>query len=459
MNTIRHFFIGKHLQDGADLFEKARTIMLFRFLIAFSILFILPILGDISLNLTNALIKHCVDLVVIIALLFSLRYVKSINLTISLFFTYSVLSCLLAFMILNPEKVDIVGIMWSTLFFSLSALLQKGLARILYCCFFGWVPILYVLVNIQLKGVLTIHSITENIPGEAPLFLLLIPLILNIISIWSHTNTINDARIMISDQKKLLQEKNNDITDSIKYAKRIQQSKLPVKTDFSSLFPDSFILFKPKDIVSGDFYYFQKVKNLTFIAAADCTGHGVPGAIMSMICSEKLEEAISTSENTSEILETVNRRVKLSLKQTDSEESTRDGMDIALCAIDKEKRILTYSGAYRPLWILRNGQHTIEEIKATRSAIGGSTPEDQFFESHEIQLQQGDTIYTFTDGYADQFNGKTGKKVMTKKLKDLLLHIQPKTMSEQETYLDHFIENWKAGTEQVDDMLIIGIRL
>ena len=459
MIKLRQFFIGKHLQDDVDLFEKARAIMLFRFLIAFSILFILPILGDISLNLKNALIKHCFDLAAIIVLLFSLRHFKSVNLIITLFFTYSFFSYLLTFMILNPEKMDMVGIVWSTFFFSLSALLQRGLARILYCCFLGWVPILYVLINIQLKGALTIHSITENIPGEAPLFLLFIPIILIIISIWSHTNTINNARIIISEQKKLLQEKNNDITDSIKYAKRIQQSKLPIKSDFTTLFSDSFILFKPKDIVSGDFYYFQKTKNSTFIAAADCTGHGVPGAIMSMICSEKLEEAISTSESTSEILGVVNKRVKLSLKQTDSEESTRDGMDIALCSVDKENLIVKYSGANRPLWIIRKGQNTIEEIKATKSAIGGSTNDNQFFDSHEIKLLQGDTIYIFTDGYADQFNGKTGKKIMTKKLKDILIDIQPKAMNEQEVQLDSFVENWKAGTEQVDDILIIGIRL
>jgi serine phosphatase RsbU (regulator of sigma subunit) len=459
MINIRHFFIGKYLQDEVDLFEKARAIMLFRFLVAFSILFILPILGDISLNLHNALIKHILDLVFIVILLFSLKYFKSIDFSISAFFTYSFLSYLLAFMMLNPEKMDTIGIAWSIFFFSLSALLQRGFARILYCCFLGWIPILYVLINIQLKGALTIHSITDPIPGEAPLFLLFIPIILIIISIWSHTNTINNARLIISEQKKLLQEKNKDITDSINYAKRIQQSKLPIKSDFTTLFADSFILFKPKDIVSGDFYYFQQTKNSIFIAAADCTGHGVPGAIMSMICSEKLEEAISTSENTSEILTLVNKRVKLSLKQTEGEESTRDGMDIALCSVNKENCIVKYSGANRPLWIIRKGQNTVEEIKPTKSAIGGITSDHQYFDSHEIKLQEGDTIYIFTDGYADQFNGKTGKKIKTKKLKDILQDIQLKTMNEQEKHLDYFLENWKSGTEQVDDILMIGIRL
>lgn len=149
MNNISHFFIGKHLQKDVDLFEKAKVIMLFRFLIAFSILFIIPILTDISLNLRIALIKHCFDWVAIIAMLFSLRYFKSINFLISFFFTYAFFSHSLTYAIRNPEKIDLVGIIWSIFFFSISALLQKGLARILYCCFLGWVPILYVLINIQ----------------------------------------------------------------------------------------------------------------------------------------------------------------------------------------------------------------------------------------------------------------------------------------------------------------------
>ena len=280
MDKIRDFFIGRYLGEEVDLFEKARALMFYRFLVAFSILFILPVFTDYSLDLYKLLIKNSFDSVVIIVLLFSLRFSKSIDQLISYFFTYSFFSYLLAFMMLNPEKMDTIAIIWSTFFFALSALLQKGKARILYCCLLGWIPILYVLVNIQLKGLLTIDSITERLIGEPPIFLMFIPIILIIISIWSHTNTIQDARVIISMQKKLLQEKNTNITDSITYAKRIQQSKLPQLDEFTSLFSHSFILFKPKDIVSGDFYYFQKSNDKVYIAAADCTGHGVPGAIM-----------------------------------------------------------------------------------------------------------------------------------------------------------------------------------
>ncbi len=262
-------------------------------------------------------------------------------------------------------------------------------------------------------------------------------------------------------------KKNKDITDSLNYARRIQQAKLPKKEEISAALPQSFVLFKPKDIVSGDFYFFraaalsaEKAEPATlFIAAADCTGHGVPGALMSMIGYEKLEDAVSQSSDTSEILKLLNNGIKGSLRQSENIESTRDGMDIALCSIDIENRIVKFAGANRPIWCVRKGLPEIEEIKSTKNAIGGLTENSQHFESHELKLLEGDTIYICTDGYADQFSGHKGKKLMTKKFKEILVKIQDKTMDEQEEYLNKFIDEWKAGTEQVDDILIIGIRL
>ncbi|MBI4930219.1 MAG: tetratricopeptide repeat protein [Bacteroidetes bacterium] len=260
-------------------------------------------------------------------------------------------------------------------------------------------------------------------------------------------------------QKQIIEEKNKDITDSINYAKRIQQAKLPKREEINSAFPDSFVLFKPKDIVSGDFYYFHKNDKSIFIASADCTGHGVPGAFMSMIGSEKLDDALAHSADTSEILRHLNKGIKVSLHQTDSNESTRDGMDIALCSVDTDARVVKYAGANRPLWIIRNGQTVVEEIKATKKAIGGFTEDSQHFDTHVIQLQHGDTFYISTDGYADTFSGQGHKKLTTKKFKEILLSIQDKSLKEQEHHLDNFIEDWKGGTEQVDDILVIGVRL
>src|ERR1019366_494185 len=190
-----------------------------------------------------------------------------------------------------------------------------------------------------------------------------------------------------------------------------------------------------------------------------CTGHGVPGAFMSMVGAGKLNDAVAQSTDTSEILSFLNKGIKTALKQSEGDKATRDGMDIALCSVDTENRIVKYAAANRPIYIIRKGQTEVEEIKATKKAIGGFTEDEQHFDTQEIQLQQGDTFYISTDGYADQFGGKEGKKLMTKKFKEILLEIQDKTMKEQEEHLENFVETWKAGMEQVDDILVIGVRL
>ena len=219
------------------------------------------------------------------------------------------------------------------------------------------------------------------------------------------------------------------------------------------------MLFKPKDIVSGDFYYFNKSNDLIFIAAADCTGHGVPGAFMSLIGYERLDDAVSQDTNTSVILELLNKGVKKSLRQSNDHNSTRDGMDIALISFKSDKGIVNFSAANRPLWIIRNGKKEIEEIKGTKAAIGGLTDDNQIFENHEITVSSGDTFYIFTDGFSDQFGGKSGKKLMSKKFKEILLNIQHLTMKEQEQHLENFIEKWRGESEQLDDILVIGWRM
>jgi ligand-binding sensor domain-containing protein/serine phosphatase RsbU (regulator of sigma subunit) len=279
------------------------------------------------------------------------------------------------------------------------------------------------------------------------------------------TEEVQRATKEIVEQQKIVEGKNKNITDSINYALRIQTAFLPKKEEISAYLPQSFILFKPKDIVSGDFYFFYKNaltktgKDPVFIAAADCTGHGVPGAFLSMVGFERLTDAVRQSNRPSEILSLLNTGVKNSLHQSSKDESTRDGMDIAICAVDIENRIVTFAGANRPLWIIRKGQKEIEEIKCTKTAIGGLTADNQDFGSYELTLQPGDNFYIFSDGYADIFNGQTNKKLTTKKFKQILLDIQDKTMQEQERYLEDFIETWKGGTEQIDDILVIGVKV
>ena len=288
----------------------------------------------------------------------------------------------------------------------------------------------------------------------------------------------------IENAYKVIEEKNHEITDSITYAKRIQHAILPTVADIKKAIPQTFVLFKPKDIVSGDFYFFKQSPSTLFIAAADCTGHGVPGAFMSMIGSEKLHDMVQQSNDTGEILTLLNKGIRTSLHQSEQQSSTRDGMDIALCAITASPHTspkgrgnekpqvspiggdlegaaisLQYSGANRPLWIIRNKSNEIEELKPTKNAIGGFTETIQKFESHNLTLNTGDTIYLFTDGYADQFGGADGKKLTTKKFRELILSVRNKTMEEQQTALGEFIEKWKGSREQLDDILVIGIRI
>lgn len=263
----------------------------------------------------------------------------------------------------------------------------------------------------------------------------------------------------LSDANTIIAEKNKDITDSIRYALLIQNARLPVKTEILKHLPNSFILYKPKDIISGDFYFFQQNDKVLYLAAADCTGHGVPGAMMSMIGSEKLEYAITKFRDPSKILCLLNSEVRYALKQTDSSQSSHDGMDIALCRIDAERRTVSYAGANRPLWIVTAAdKNTIKEIKPNKLSIGGYTQSEQLFTEHELSLSAGDSLYIFSDGFADTFNGKTGKKLTVKRFRELILKIQNIPFGKQENYLNDFIEDWKAGTDQTDDILIVGVQ-
>ena len=264
--------------------------------------------------------------------------------------------------------------------------------------------------------------------------------------------------LLLALQKKEIEEKHSEITKSINYAKRIQNAILPPIDTIQKVLPDSFILFKPKDIVSGDFYWFYETPAGYLIAVADCTGHGVPGAFMNMIGSEKLNEAVLQSNKPDEILHFLNYGIKTSLRQADAQ-STKDGMDIALCFFDKQTNELTYSGANRPLWIIEKHSNTVTEIKALKVAIGGHTQDDQIFVSHKIKLQKGDSFYIFSDGYVDQFGGTLDKKLTSKRLKEILVEIENKTMNEQGKYLEEFISIWKAEKEQIDDILVMGIRV
>jgi ligand-binding sensor domain-containing protein/serine phosphatase RsbU (regulator of sigma subunit) len=250
-----------------------------------------------------------------------------------------------------------------------------------------------------------------------------------------------------------------DIKDSINYAQRIQQAILPLSAEIRKELPDHFIYFKPRDVVSGDFYWFNKKNDKVFIAACDCTGHGVPGAFMSIIGNSLLNEISheSTVSDPAEILNLLRDKIILALKQRSGEQETKDGMDMILCCIDKQNKKLSFAGANNPLYIIRNGE--LIEFKGNKQPIGVYGDELKPFTSQEFDLQKGDQIYLFSDGYPDQFGGPRGKKFLYTRFKELLLAVSPRSMEQQYTDLDRAFWDWKKDNDQVDDVLVIGIRV
>ncbi len=271
-----------------------------------------------------------------------------------------------------------------------------------------------------------------------------------------HLEQLNEE---ITTQKQLIEEKNTSITDSIIYAEKIQSAVLPPEDFFNDHLKDYFILFKPRDIVSGDFYWGAVRKEKIIVVAADCTGHGVPGAFMSMLGTAFLNEIVSdTKENGSGmILDKLRINVIEALRQREDKSEARDGMDIALCIIDYQAGILKYSGAYNPLYYFHNGG--FNEYKADRMPIGIHQNMNEHFTQQEIKMSSGDCFYIFSDGYVDQFGGPEGKKFKSKSFRELIADIHKKPMSEQKKILENTIEKWKGHSEQIDDILVMGVRL
>jgi serine phosphatase RsbU (regulator of sigma subunit) len=261
----------------------------------------------------------------------------------------------------------------------------------------------------------------------------------------------------ILKQQQLIAIKNKEITDSINYAQRIQHSLLPTKQTLKSVLPDHFLIYLPKDIVSGDFYWHKEInKEEFFIAVADCTGHGVPGAIMSALSIQQLNEISETVKEPSEILRKLNIKIKENLNQ-EEEGFSKDGLDITLCKINLKEMTLDYSAANRSLWIF-NSEGLKQEIKATKAGIAGHTANNQEYTQHRVIIEKNDLFVMSTDGYADQFGGPKQKKITTKYFKSLIaqslaLPVDHTGLALQDAYL-----RWKNTSEQIDDVCVMGFK-
>ncbi len=257
-------------------------------------------------------------------------------------------------------------------------------------------------------------------------------------------------------QKENLEIKNKEITDSITYAKRIQTAILPSDDIIKKYLKDSFVLYLPKDVVAGDFYWLENIEDIILFAAADCTGHGVPGAMMSVVCHNALNRSVR-EEGLTDPGKILDRTREIIIQELGkSNEDVKDGMDISFCALNTKTSELKWAGANNPLWYVRNGEFL--EIKPDKQPIGqylSSNP----FTTHSIALQQKDMLYIITDGYQDQFGGEKGKKYKASNLKQLLLSIHNKPLEDQKKAIKDSFVSWKGKNEQVDDVCVIGVRI
>jgi serine phosphatase RsbU (regulator of sigma subunit) len=274
-----------------------------------------------------------------------------------------------------------------------------------------------------------------------------------------------------------VKERTRQITDSIDYAQRIQMAVLPSPEDLERIMPEHFVFYKPKDIVSGDFYWIKEVDKRLVVVVADCTGHGVPGAFMSMLGITLLDEQVGKTrlDAPGEILDNMRLKVKEMLVQKGRIEEQKDGMDMAIAIIDREKKELRFAGANNPLFLIRDSRHVggsemdadatlvrngshLFELKADKQPIGVHWEESKFT-THRIPLKDHDSLYVFTDGFIDQFGGEHRKKYKKRRYKELLMSIQHEPMDKQKQLLEKALDNWRQDHDQIDDVCIIGMRM
>lgn len=269
---------------------------------------------------------------------------------------------------------------------------------------------------------------------------------------------VKNQKQIIEEKSRQVESKNNEILDSITYAKRIQTAILPSSEVMAQIIPEHFVFYLPKDIVAGDFYWIEEAQDRTFLAVADCTGHGVPGAMMSVVCHNALNRAVKEFK-LSETGEILNKTREIIIDElSKNQQDVYDGMDISLISWSSDKTKITWSGANNALWIWRKHSGELHEIKPDKQPIGKFAQEKPFT-THSISLEPEDKIFLFTDGYADQFGGVDSKKLKSKNFKRLIGETSKLSFEEQGEQLNTFFQEWKGNLEQIDDICVLGLTL
>ncbi|MFN8255144.1 MAG: tetratricopeptide repeat protein [Bacteroidales bacterium] len=279
----------------------------------------------------------------------------------------------------------------------------------------------------------------------------------------SQNENLENQKALVMKHRDEISDQNQKITDSIQYAKRIQNSILSPDHLFSNVFSDYFIFYQPKDIVSGDFYWLKEGDNLVYLAVADCTGHGVPGAFMSLLGISFLNEIVESGiSGSAEILSRIREKIKSTLHYSSGRQESKDGMDIALCVIDKKKKELKFSGAYHSIYMLKNEgseKPEIVEIRGDKMPVGAHYKEDKKFTEHKLKISPADKFYLFTDGFIDQFGGAYDRKFLPKRFKEILINNGHEKMEIQKQELIQNLKSWMEEGEQIDDILVLGFSI
>lgn len=465
LTRLRNYFIGEALARTDNVFEQARLRLTYNLSV---FLFIMSLIFGLTL-MANPLPWQIVSFVIsttALVLLFVLLKNTGDAQKAGYAFLFVQLYLSIANSIVAKFQVSFDGTAWMCM----------GLIFTFFVLGRRW-GILLFLINIAMLSVIYVDRILDHtlldyyippemIPPQEQISLV-IPLLIIIYSLWQITETRKEAEQVMQSQTRQLELNNQtlemqkrDVTASISYAKRIQYAVLPQEETIYRSVPLSFIIYKPKDIVSGDFFWFHEIDPDNYIlVCADCTGHGVPGAMMTVIGSSLLNQTVIDNKITqpSQILLVLDNLINVTLKQQkEHEHFVQDGMDLALIKVDKAKKEFTFTSSKRPAVFIRNRE--ITEIKGSKYTLGGMITGCKVFNEVKMNYQEDDIIYFFTDGVTDQFGGEKGKKYSMKRLRELLQNIHRLKMGEQKQKLEQTIESWKGNLEQVDDILLIGIR-
>ncbi len=436
MNKLKQWFIGDYLAKTDDVFERSKIELLYNYCVAY---FTLGSIFYIGLMVKDLWYHAAVVTFAVISLLsipFILKYTKNVKKAANLFtFQQILVSCGNIF--LQEGKADLSAGFWMSLFILLAFFLYDR----------KWGVGLILIMGI-ISGVSGALSQLIKIPGNRPLEstpdVIIFPVLLIIIVVWMFIKSRSDAENYIRKQGKMLEEskkeleiKNKDVTDSINYAQKIQKAVLPHEETIYRSVPLAFILFKPKDIVSGDYFWFHEIDKDNYImVCGDCTGHGVPGAFMTVIGSNLFNQTVIDNKiySPSKILLEVDRLLNSTLKQ-DSEKlhGVQDGMDLSLFKVNKASKEITITSAKRPVVFIRDKQ--LQDIKPSKFSLGGMNSGDKVFDEIKINYKEDDMFYFFTDGFVDQFGGEKGKKYSSKRLKEKFMEIHLSTIQDQKQML------------------------